>query len=91
MWETIFYTSIVVIIMIFLILGVMYLLNIRTLKSQKQHYKSIHENLTVGKKVMVLNGIYGEVAKVAEETIELKLKSGQLMEVSRFAVSKILN
>ncbi|MGO3838412.1 MAG: preprotein translocase subunit YajC [Vagococcus sp.] len=91
MWENILYSSIALIIIIVFIAVVMYVINLKNLKAQKSHYKSVHENLSIGKKVIVLNGIYGEVAKVNQDTIDLRLKSGQLMEVSRYAVTKIID
>lgn len=89
MWENILFTSIALIIIIILIIAVVYIVNIKNLKKQKEHFKEIHQNLQVGTKVEVLNGFYGKVAAINEETIDLKVKSGSIIEVSRFAVTKI--
>ncbi|MGO2082635.1 preprotein translocase subunit YajC [Vagococcus sp.] len=89
MWEYVLYSSIAIIIIIILMLIVFYLLNSKNLKAQKKHFKEVHKNLKVGDQVLILNGIYGEVAKLGDEIIDLRLKSGQLMEVSRYSVSKI--
>lgn len=90
MWETVLNVSIVAIILIILILAIAYFVNLKNLKGRKEHFKAIHENLKIGKKVEVLNGIYGEVARLTDETIDLKIKSGQVIEVSRYAVTKII-
>lgn len=89
-WKTVLITSIVIIIFVFCGLLIVYLFNRKNMKAQKKHFADLHKNLKVGKKVMVLNGIYGEVSRVDGETIDLKIKTGQVMEVSRYAVSKIL-
>lgn len=91
LWENILYTSIALIIIIILIVLVVYIVNLKNLKKQKDHFKLIHQGIKVGAKVEVLNGLYGKVASVNEETIDLKIKSGSIIEVSRYAVTKIIN
>ena len=79
MWENILYTSIALIIIIVLIGVVIYLVNMKNLKKQKEHFKDVHQNIQVGAKVEVLNGIYGKVSGINEETIDLKVKSKQYL------------
>lgn len=90
MWQNILYSSIAVIIIIVLIILVVYLVNMRNMKQQKNHYREIHENLKIGNKVIVLNGIYGSVDKINDDTIDLKVKSGAIIEVSRYSITKII-
>lgn len=90
MWENILYTSIALIIIILLITGVIYVVNIKNLKKQKDHFKNVHQSIQIGAKVEVLNGIYGKVTGINEETIDLKVKSGAIVEVSRYAITKII-
>lgn len=90
MWENILYTSIALIIIIVLIAGVIYVVNLKNLKKQKEHFKNVHQSLQVGAKVEVLNGIYGKIAAVNEDTIDLKVKSGSIVEVSRYAITKVI-
>ena len=90
MWENILYTSIALIIIIVLIGVVIYLVNMKNLKKQKEHFKDVHQNIQVGAKVEVLNGIYGKVSGINEETIDLKVKSGAIIEVSRYAITKVI-
>lgn len=90
MWENILYTSIALIIIIVFIAVVVYVVNMKNLKKQKEHFKQIHQSIQVGAKVEVLNGIYGKVAAINEDTIDLKVKSGSIVEVSRYAVTKVL-
>ncbi|MBO0477764.1 preprotein translocase subunit YajC [Vagococcus sp. DIV0080] len=90
MWENILYTSIALIIIIVFIAAVVYVVNMKNLKKQKEHFKQIHQSIQVGAKVEVLNGIYGKVAAINEDTIDLKVKSGSIVEVSRYAVTKVL-
>lgn len=89
-WKVVLITSVVLIVFIIVILLIVYLFNQKSVSAQKKHFAKLHKDLKVGRKVIVLNGIYGEVSRVDEETIDLKIKTGQIMEVSRFAVSEIL-
>ncbi|MEG2708716.1 MAG: preprotein translocase subunit YajC [Vagococcus sp.] len=90
MWENILYTSIALIIIIVFIAAVVYVVNMKNLKKQKEHFKQIQQSIQVGAKVEILNGIYGKVAAINEDTIDLKVKSGSIVEVSRYAVTKVL-
>ncbi len=90
MWTNILYTSIALIIIIILIAIIVYVVNMKNLKKQKEHFKMIHQNIQIGTNVEVLNGIYGKISSVNEDTIDLKVKSGAVVEVSRYAVTKII-
>lgn len=89
-WTIILYSSLVFIIFVAIILLIIVFFNRKGMEPQKQNLEKIHKNLKVGRKVVILNAIYGEVSRVDEETIDLKIKTGQIMEVSRYAVTKIL-
>lgn len=91
MWQSILASSIVMIAFLLIMVIFYYLLNFKNVKKQKDHYRTLHQDLTTGQKVTFLNGLYGTLTRVGEETVDIKVKSGAVMEVSRFAISEIVN
>lgn len=90
MWQSILASSIVMIVFLLIMAIFYYFVNFKNVKKQKEHYRTLHQELAVGQKVLFLNGVYGTLTRVGEETVDIKVKSGAVMEVSRFAISEII-
>lgn len=90
MWESILAASIVLIAFIILIVLVYYIVSSRGMKQRKKHFESLHQNLSAGQKVSFSNGIYGTIQAVHEDTVDIQVKSGAIMTVSRYAISDII-
>lgn len=90
MWQSILASSIVMIVFLLIMAIFYYFVNFKNVKKQKDHYRTLHQELAAGQKVIFLNGVYGTLTRVGEETVDIKVKSGAVMEVSRFAISEII-
>lgn len=90
MWQNILASSIVMIVFILLIVVLYGLLNMRKIKSNKQYFKQMHQELKTGQNVIVANSLYGTLARVGKETVDIKVKSGAIIEVSRYAITEII-
>jgi len=90
MWENILASSIVMIVFVILMIGLYGLVNIRKVNSRKQYFKQMHQELTIGKNVIVSSSLYGTLTRVGEETVDIKVKSGAVIEVSRYAITAII-
>lgn len=58
-------------------------------KHTKSSFKDLHQELRVGQKVVTMGGIYGTITAVRRDTCDLKVASGAVLEVSRFAIEQI--
>lgn len=87
--KLLFYGGIMLLLLVVMLLFY-YFFNIKKMKQQKAYFSQLHQNLAVGKQVVFMNGIYGRLTRVGEETVDIKVKSGEVMEVSRFAISEII-
>lgn len=56
----------------------------------KKYFADLHTGLAEGQKVQLSNGIFGTVRTVGKETVDIEIKSGAIMEVSRYAISQIM-
>lgn len=90
-WTNVLTSSIALIILLVIILIIYYFMNFRGLKKRKEHFSDLHQNLKSGQKVVLGNGIYGKLTSVNGDTVDIKVKSGAVMEVSRYSISKIID
>ena len=61
------------------------------MSKQKDYYKEVHTELAVGKRVAFSNGLIGKLVRVGKETCDIEVKSGAVIEVSRYAVQEVLD
>ncbi|MGC6769814.1 preprotein translocase subunit YajC [Enterococcus sp. LJL128] len=90
MWQSILASSVVMIVFLLVMAVGYYLLNYKNVKRQKDHYRKLHQDLAVGQQIIFLNGVYGTLMRVGDETVDVKVKSNAVMEISRFAVTEIV-
>ncbi|HQE69626.1 MAG TPA: preprotein translocase subunit YajC [Atopobiaceae bacterium] len=59
-------------------------------RKQKDYFAEIHRELAVGQRVAFAGGLYGKLVRVGKETCDVEIKSGVVVEVSRYAIQKIV-
>ena len=90
-WSSLLTSSIAIIVLFVLILITYYIMNFRGVKKQKEHFSNLHQALKVGNQIVLGNGIYAKVVAVNGDIVDIKVKSGAIMEVSRYSISKIVD
>ncbi len=90
-WDNILASSIVFLVFL-LVIGVgATVANYLRMRKQKDYYKDVHTELAVGKKVAFSSGLIGKLVRVGKETCDIEVKSGAVIEVSRYAIQEILD
>lgn len=89
-FKGVFYSSVSLIVLVIAVLAVFYFVSLSRMKKRKAHFERIHLRLKKGDKVIFAGGIYGTVVKVAGDMLDVKIKSGAVMTVSRYAVSELV-
>ena len=74
------------IIFLVVIFAVMYFLMIRPRQKQQREHEALTKELTVGDRVIIAGGIYGEIESLGEDTVVLKVESGATMRVARGSI-----
>jgi preprotein translocase subunit YajC len=74
-----------------LIALVFYFLILRPQRRRQQTLVSTQSALAVGSEVMLGSGIFGTVASLDDETLQLELSPGVVMKVSRQAVVRVVD
>ena len=77
-----------------LIMGVMGLVYFfwskANMKMKVKYFEHFHTDLAAGQRVMFGGGIYGEVKSVNGDVVEVKVRSGATLDVSRYAIQEIV-
>lgn len=60
------------------------------LNKQTKEYEKLHRDLAVGQQIL-FDGIYGKLIRVGDVTCDVQIKSGAILQISRFAISKIIS
>ncbi len=74
------------IIILILIFGMFYFFMVRPLRQREKKHDEMVKQLQPGDKVITAGGIYGEVEKVDEESVVIKIESGATMRVTKGGV-----
>ncbi len=70
------------------VIGIIYFFMVRPTKKRMAEYQKMLSSLTVGARVLA-GGIYGTIKKINENTIELEIAKGVVVEVNKNAVAGI--
>ena len=90
-WGSVASSSVALLILI-TIMGLVYTVWTRaSLKKKRSYFKEIHTELVPGKEVMFCGGIFDKVQKVGEDRVEVQVKDGTVIEISRYAVQEIVS
>lgn len=82
--------SSIVIAVLLLVMGAVYFVwQAVSLKKKQKYFKTLHEELAPGQEVLFGGGIFGTVKEVEGDRIAVKVRSGAVLDVSRYSVQKI--
>lgn len=71
-----------------IVFGIIYLFMVRPNKKRMAEYKKMLDSIKVGNRVLAA-GIYGTVKKVNENTIDVEISKGVVVEISKNAVANV--
>ena len=74
-----------------LVLGIYYFIVIMPTRRGQKKVQDMIENLKVGDKVITNSGIYGTIAGLKQDRIQLRIAENVKVEMSRNAVSALQN
>ncbi|MDE6250037.1 MAG: preprotein translocase subunit YajC [Alphaproteobacteria bacterium] len=70
------------------VFGIIYLFMVRPNKKRMAEYQKMLDSIKVGNRVLAA-GIYGTVKKVNENTIDVEIAKGVVVEISKNAVANV--
>jgi|SRR3954471_3553651 preprotein translocase subunit YajC len=69
-----------------LILGIFYFIILLPSKKKQQKVKEFLDNLKVNDKVVTTSGIYGQITRVGEQSVQVQIADKVRIEVSKAAI-----
>jgi preprotein translocase subunit YajC len=69
-----------------LILAIFYFLILLPMKRRQKKIQEFQESLKVGDKVVTTSGIYGEITRLKDKTVQLQIANNVRIELARQAV-----
>ena len=75
--------------LLFLVL-IFWLLIIRPARARQREFLKTQNALSVGDKIMLASGIFGEITAIGDETLELRIAPETVVTVSRQAVARVV-
>ncbi len=70
-----------------LMFAIFYVLLILPQQKQKKRHKALIESLKKGDKVITSSGIYGEISKTDQDTVDIEIAKGLTIKISRDNIS----
>jgi len=74
------------IIFLVAIFAIMYFVMIRPRQKQQKEHDEMMKELRVGDNVIIAGGIYGQIERLGEDTVILRIESGATMKVARSSI-----
>lgn len=82
--------SSVALLIIMAVMGVVYVIWTRlAIKKKAKYFEHIHTDLAVGQEVMFGGGLFGTVKSINGDKVEVAVRSGATVDVSRYAIQEI--
>ena len=69
-----------------LILAIFYFLILAPMKRRQQKIQDFQEALKVGDKIVTTGGIYGEITRIKDKTVQVQVANNVRIEIARQAV-----
>jgi preprotein translocase subunit YajC len=69
-----------------LILGIFYFIFLLPMRKNRQKVKAFLDGLKVGDRVVTTGGLYGQVTKLGDESVQLQIADKVRIEVARAAI-----
>ncbi len=69
---------------------IFWLLIIRPARARQRAFLKTQSELTVGDTIMLASGLFGEIATIGDETLELRIAPETVVTVTRQAVARVV-
>ena len=73
------------------IVGIIYFLIIRPQRKRQQSHDTLVNSLNLGVEVVTIGGIHGEVSRIKDDTVWIKVSNNVEIEVDKSAINKTIS
>lgn len=91
-WEVIIWTCVTLVVIMGVIALILTFISANNLHKRRKSLEEVHTTLAIGSRIIFAGGIYGKVVGFQdEETINVEIAKGTVIEISRYAIQSIEN
>lgn len=88
-WVVIGWTCITLAVIMGVIGLILSFISARNMRKRREVLGELHTGLKVGSRVMFAGGIYGKVVGIEEETVNVEVAKGTVIQISRYAIQAL--
>lgn len=88
-WEVILWTCVTIVVIMGVIAMILAFISARNMRKRRAEISTVHTELRVGSNIMFAGGIYGRVAGIEEETVNVEIAKNTVIKISRYAIQSI--
>lgn len=88
-WEVVGWTCITLAVIMGIIGLILSIISAKNMRKRREDLGTIHTELKIGSKIMFAGGIYGKVVGIEEETVNVEVAKGTVIQISRYAIQAL--
>lgn len=74
-----------------LIIGIIYFLLIRPQRQRTKKHQELVTNLSLGTEIVTIGGIHGELTRIKDDTIWIRISNNVDIEVDKSAIGRVIS
>lgn len=88
-WEVVAWTCITLAVIMGIFGLILSFISAKNMRKRREALGEVHTELKIGSKIMFAGGIYGKVVGIEEETVNVEVARGTVIQISRYAIQAL--
>ena len=88
-WEVGAWTCITLAVIMGIFGLILSFISAKNMRKRREALGEVHTELKIGSKIMFAGGIYGKVVGIEDETVNVEVAKGTVIQISRYAVQAL--
>lgn len=88
-WEVVSWTCITLAVIMGIAALILSFISAKNMRKRREALGEVHTELKIGSKIMFAGGIYGKVVGIEEETVNVEVAKGTVIQISRYAIQAL--
>ncbi len=88
-WEVVSWTCITLAVIMGIVALILSFISAKNMRKRREALGEVHTELKIGSKIMFAGGIYGKVVGIEEETVNVEVAKGTVIQISRYAIQAL--
>lgn len=90
-WEVIGWTCVTLAVIMGIVGLILAFISAKNVRKRREELGAVHTELKIGSKIMFAGGIYGRVVGLEDETVNVEVAKGTVIQISRYAIQTLFD